>query len=41
MLPLAVLLSLAAVTSAGNYSLPKDFDLDKIELGTRCMSTLF
>ena len=37
MLPLTVLLSLVAVTSAGNYSLPKEFDVNKIELGTRCM----
>ena len=40
MLPLTVLLSLVAVTSAGNYSLPKEFDINKIELGTRCMSAL-
>lgn len=40
MLPLTVLLSLVAVTSAGNYSLPKEFDIGKVELGTRCMSAL-
>lgn len=40
MLPLTVLLSLVAVTSAGNYSLPKEFDVNKVELGTRCMSVL-